>query len=256
MNLLCRQFVPIALLCSCFCHPVARGADSESKQKWWDTKLAEKPQWEPWTAQVYQSNGRHLEKAAGKMSQYKLVSIIHDQKLSGRLSVAAFVTERGGIWFGPKQSAYFETNAGVIGMTVGGSGIRWLESFVSNRAKKMSFGEVLESGHKALMAKFAEPPNQNHDPTHITDTTVLDHVVFCPTAEDELFTYFSADPGLHAVKVTDIYLNGPELRLELREAKHPDPGIPLRKYAATVWIDINSKKILKAVENGKQTLPK
>jgi len=66
-----------------------------------------------------------------------------------------------------------------------------------------------------------------------------------------MFLHFGGSLGLHTAKVVDIHLNGRELRLELREAKHPDIGIP-GKYAATVWIDIHSKKILKAVENGKQ----
>jgi hypothetical protein len=181
MNHLCRSLVSLALLCSCSCQPIAQHSDSQPKQEW-DVKLSERPKWEHWTAEVHQGDGRGPEKVPGKISQYELESVLFGKKEHGGFTITAFVTERGGIWFGPKQNTYFETDSGVVGMTVGGSGIRWFESVVRNAPRKMSLDEVLERGEKAFMAKLAEPPLlEPSNWNKVTDTSVLDNVVFCPT---------------------------------------------------------------------------
>lgn len=167
--------------------------------------------------------------------------------------VTAFVTKKGNLWVGPEGAGinfYIETEKGVLrGFQQGLGEILWCESLVTMpRDPKISIDQ--------LIAQFERHPDGDaiHDAGIICrrETEKIRYTFFSEALDwDHRLRLPNQSAGLLlGAGIVGIQVIGNTLRLEL-ENKNPELN-----YAVSVWVDINSKKVLKAVEKGKQVYPK
>lgn len=164
--------------------------------------------------------------------------------------VTAFVTKKGNVWLGPEGpelNFYIETEKGVLrGCEQGLGEILWADSLITrSRDTKNSLDE--------LIAQFERKPDG--DALH-------DAGIICRRENDKIrYTHFRepldwshrlpiSSGRLTGASIAKIEVTGNTVRVEL---ENKDPEI---NYAVSVWINLKSKGIIKAVEKGKQVYPK
>lgn len=167
--------------------------------------------------------------------------------------VTAFVTKNGNAWIGPEGAGtnfYIETEKGVLRGYYDGSGrLLWCESLVTMPSDSgISIDKVI--------AQFERKPDGD---------ALFNAGILCRQETEKIrYTFFAEalDWG-HRLRIANqpaglvlgagivrAQVTGGMLRLELENKGH---GLD---YAASVWIDINSKKVVKAMEKGQQVYPK
>lgn len=224
-------------------------------------RFIEPPNWQEWSGEVLRRDGQPPEKVVGKKAECRLT---HPSFRPGEFTIVpitVFVTRNGDMWVGHEQSFYLETDSGVVGIRTRNRAVKWSVSLVAKQNDKPVLEEILRRLESTVTAqemasgvKAGTDRNKSHD--RFSGLDMLQHIYFCPNAVDDLHLAFSTITGLHAVNVEAIRVEGGELRMELRDGKYPGIKIPLGRYSATLWIDIKTRKVTKAIENGKQVFPK
>jgi len=277
MNLLCRPLVPLLLLCWFPCLPAARGGETnpatnficlpvselhrQTEKRREEFKFVEPPNWQEWSGKMLRRDGQPPVKVVGKKAQCKVTGQYFGPNEFAIAPFTVFVTDGGEVWAGPEQSYYLETASGVIGIRTRSRAIEWCESLVSKQKDKTALEEILRHVESTMTAQEIRSgvkagTDRNNSRDRFTGLDMLQSIYFCPNAVDNLHVAFSTITGLHTVNVAAIRVEGGELHMELRDGKYPGVNIPLGRYSATVWIDIKTRKVTKAIENGKQVFPK
>lgn len=154
--------------------------------------------------------------------------------------VTAFMTKRGEIWVGREMDFYIETDAGVVGGRRSSASIAWHGSWISKRQnEKVDLNSLMRRFEKEMTAdKWSEifgDPNLEKQPERLTK--------LWPMFQKLGTAWRESDQELRATDLT----NG-ILRLDWNSKDRHDSG--------SVWIEIKSRKLVKAVEDGKQVFPK
>jgi hypothetical protein len=153
------------------------------------------------------------------------------------LPVSVFVDNKTGrFWAGRRANLYVETDAGIFGMCLPLDGyLRFDASLIHQVAQ----GENLD----ALIDQFKK---------QITPSLVLKPAIHGIDLRSPLNPWFftavpyGSQPGCATIK--HIKLDGKKLQLDLVS--------PTGVYKASVWIDLKTWKLVKAVEDGKKVFPK
>lgn len=157
------------------------------------------------------------------------------------IPVTAFVTPSGKTWSGPEQDYYIETDSEIMGfrMLLGGK-LLWCSSLAKEPAS-----EVEKQSEKADPSSGFEESVSGSELSEAWLSTDRD-------ARRERSTYlrqgiswwfFTDRPGssqLGTPKIVMAEINNGQLKMDLIDQAE--------KYKSSVWIDIKSKKVVKATE--------
>lgn len=218
------------------------------------------PSWESKSQTLYRAGERAPEEVAAKQATYDFAPPRPD--LIDSRQVIAFVDPASGhVWIGPVHNfhpfnhLYIVTKDGIVGLRLTMDGvIVWRESLADVRSsEKLSLEEVIarfgpeidfarcESGYgspgeadKVAMREWSR--------RHGTD--LRDHV-FKPNF---FLKHRSGGQQLGDTKIVGVTIEGDEVRLDLKNEA--------AKCTGSVWIDISSRKVTKAVDGDVQTCPK
>jgi hypothetical protein len=174
------------------------------------------------------------------------------------MRVTVFVTPRGHVWAGPQQLFYIETQSGVIGGRFHLGNIFWCDSLLHKQpGEKLSLDSALKRLEREVDKSQLTKAYSKKTPERVTDTY-------------EIFVglLFSPEPDVGCEEVYGITLEGKVVRVDFRR---PDTGeaclgdaygqhtlrqVDLKSLppgpTGSAWIDIESKKLLRAAVNGKQ----
>lgn len=217
--------------------------------------------WEDVSIEVLSTRTNHLLQVRGKESRYSGLSVLRDSNgapklhtnMSVSITVTAFVTGSGKMWAGPKRDFYIETDSGIVGGSGWGACVYWCESMVGNRADEKldtdAVVRIFDSEARAIGLYDAMNPvggfmEKKYDPTGFQKLLKASKQVtnLWPFLE-EVF-----DSMLGGYKIRGRAITGNAVQLDFTNEN--------RQATAFVWIDIKSKEVVRAVENGKQVFPK
>jgi hypothetical protein len=224
---LCPLFIAITCLAqSC----------NQKRSKVMNKKL--KDSWSEAKSRVFQQNETSQTVIGSKRATFNVES---EKGVVTTIPVVAFATPSGKTWMGPAQDFYIETDSGIIGfqMRVGGE-LFWCSSLAKNPAPK------------------AKTPGATADPSSefeqdVSGSDLFDaHMGIDPDARLARITdlrqnvsswFFSDSPGSSQTglaKIVGVEISGGQLKLDLTDQAG--------KYSVTVWLDIKTKRGLKATE--------
>jgi hypothetical protein len=161
----------------------------------------------------------------------------------GDTQAAVFRTESGNIWAGPVMEFYIETATGILGGSVKETKVLLHESKYSRRDfEKQVLNEIARRFEKefCLIRWRKKPGRWAIEPKCFDDRPIDDENM----ASGPLAFCFDLSRERDAVQVI-----GDTLRLKLGSFGGTSTSL-------VVWIDVNSKKLLKAQEHGNQVFPK
>jgi hypothetical protein len=153
------------------------------------------------------------------------------------IPVEVFINENNyNVWAGKKSGLYVEEEAGITGIQMYGGFLRFEKSAITKAKSNENLNDIAnrydnQVDHSDLLIPQKE--------TFVDMRTVLDPWFFCSL------------PGgsqIGMAKLLKVHLRRGVLELTLKSASGPD--------MADIWIDLGSKKLLKAIENGHKTFPK
>jgi hypothetical protein len=207
------------------------GYEEEAKSSWIipPTFLTEKHVWTNTTIQLY--------------SVYKpgpaVVRAKRCERLRNNVRLTAFVSDNGHTWAGraadSQDTFYVETESGIFFVFVVDTEVLWEQSEIAwNPAGRNDVDSVIDRlVNKHISDRSTAPQRTEKGGT--TTLRCLDGPSRC--ALDEL-SLARIDQAVQVI--------GNAMRLELRS----------ERAKVSVWIDLNSKGLLRVVENGKQVFPK
>jgi len=158
-------------------------------------------------------------------------------------SVTVFVTLRGQVWVGPKQEFYIETKSGVVGGKLEMGNIFWCHSLINKRAgEEMSLETALERLRQEVsLSNLEEAYQYSRDPELLRKRVTEIHDLFCDAG---VFAHSAILEEIGGVAV-EMYT----VRVDLKWQS-------TSRIIASAWIDIESRKLLKATAEGKRVYPK
>lgn len=195
-------------------------------------------EWKDVTVQLHLTgvttlSGGRSEQVRAKKANY---SVLWPGDLYERVfvPVTVFVTSRGEIWAGLEENVYIETELGVIGASLDLNDISWSESAIRKRTDgRCDIAEALDR----FMQEVSESDLQairKRSPSRTTDLTPLT-------------VSFGAMANNGCEKISSASVTNGILRADFKSVWRDE---------ASAWIDIKTKKVVKAVFNGKQVFPK
>lgn len=201
-----------------------------------DVPLARPPSF---FGRFFASGPQKSARVAAKKSSY----LVPYHVTVAEIAVCVFVTDQGAIWLGPTQDFYIETGIGVVGGRKLGHGMLWTESMVNKRAnEKSDVHSVItrfekEVAGNSLVVAYNGGPGAPSEVLlkRLTNLAGVFRDIYAPSTDE------GAD-------IASVQAEGNTARLDLKGYSGESSG--------TVWIDIKSKRLLKAEENGKQVFPK
>lgn len=196
--------------------------------------------WKNMTVEVHSTCAAGTTRAHGKRGEYN--SRIGSDAVAV-FPVTAFVANGGQIWVGPEQGFYIETPSGVVGGKMFCGSILWCESLFPKRPnEKTDVDSIIarfeREVHGSTLQRAANAADEDLKVCLKRYTRLL---LVLPELFDPHFN--NQEKTIQAVRVT-----GKTLQFDLKSHNG--------RCTATVWIDIESKKLLKAFEDGKQVFPK
>jgi hypothetical protein len=196
-------------------------------------KKSFRKQWEATTNSLHAANGV-IRRNAAKEALYEIKSIATD-RVFGEIELTAFIDSQSGkTYVGPKADFYFEWKSGIVGgQILDGGAIRWWDSLV-----KASNYNDLNEAISAFDSQVTGEKLVSHEPA-----TLFHNVLKLWFVSRTPFNSFSAPTPLLGVE-----LKGDLLKLDLKSADG--------KSQASIWIEPNTRKIVKAVQDNEQTFPK
>jgi len=211
-------------------------------------KKRKQPQWESKSQAVHRVGNRSPADVVSKEAIYEFEW--GDPVHRASFAVSAFAASAGGqVWVGPKQDFYIETDSCVVGGKLGRTGFfRWCESMVETKRGERQIGlkEAISRFDREVNLKAFFIFNERFDDSkwlelHLTDSrnVLKDRFFFA----DRLRGQQEAE-----VKIVAVEISGGEVRLDLQNVT--------AKRTGSVWIDIKSRKVTKAVEDNEVTFSK
>ncbi|MFA5192393.1 MAG: hypothetical protein WC740_16935 [Verrucomicrobiia bacterium] len=185
--------------------------------------LTKKLEWKDETFRVYSVTKQSLNNVRGKKSGLATV----------------FVTESGHVWAGPEPEFYIETKSEVLGGEVWGRDVIWIPSEIHrDRSGLADVEAVLKrfEKEKNIGIGLRLLPLRTRWGIRTIGRGLAVQDGLSETAEFHYHYRLAREPDA-------VLLSGDTVRLKLCEGNNP-PN-------ATLWIDVNSKKLLKAVEGDK-----
>jgi hypothetical protein len=169
---------------------------------------------------------------SGLFARYDGDKPILDLVMPMKIYVTAFVSDSGKTWAGPEMDFYIETDRGIIGGGIlDGRIITWCHSLVTNRpSEKLDLARVIRRFDQEAHEISLQDARQSHKSELWTDLWSYFNNIF----RDHTFGGFD----FRATEVT-----GNVVRLDFKNEKKQSTG--------TAWIDINTKRIVKAIEDVK-----
>jgi len=210
------------------------------------TQKKQKSPWEPLTVDLYSTSGQKPVRIHAQESCYLTVAF---RFRPGDCPVTAFVSPTGNVWVGPPQDFYIETERGIIGgKEQHSSEILWCKSMIQKHTKEKSnldsvirrFENEVDGRSLGIASGFYEDPHTGKDLPGTPEARSKRETDLLDVLGD-----FYGARGNRGGRIAGIEVKDDTVRLDLKGAG-----------SATVWIDINSKKLLKAIKNGKQVWPK
>ncbi len=155
------------------------------------------------------------------------------------ISVLVFVNPAtGNVWAGRDVDFYVETDSGIIGGWLPDCILQWRKSFIG----KINPGERLDD----IAKRFA------------TDKTYRAELI----TDDDLKPIADlrnvVEPWFFAVQEggSEPPTSARSKKFQIKDGLLQMDLVGLSAAKATVWVDLDTRKVVKAVENGKQTFPK
>jgi hypothetical protein len=186
-----------------------------------------------------QQVGHFITKKASYRTQ---VNLLKDWCIN--VSVTAFVSDQGGIWAGPEQEFYVETQSGIVGGTLRHGILLWCESLVSKRAnERCDINSVVARFEKEVDGPSLATAYNGGE--NRTAETLLKRL----TDLREFLTYKFFRDAVNAGGVFQSSLiTGDDLQLNLKS----NDGLS----TASLWLNLKTRKVVKSVVDGKQVFPK
>lgn len=220
-------------------------------------KITGHSEWKPMTIDLHSTSQAGLIQIGGRKAVFEGVTagmMATVTVFSLKIPMTAFVSPRGHVWVGPEKHFYVETAKGVIGGVYRDGRVFWYDSLVARKKDlKISIEKCIElfereiDGNTLIIFNGACPLNAEGHPTECAGIRGID---LSPPLDFDIVREVPPGP---APKPSDIRLVGVQVtenivRMGLKAMRG--------QYTAAVWIDIASKKVLKAEENGRQVYPK
>lgn len=221
------------------------------------------PEWQEVSCLVSSREG--AKQVCGKKSHRDVFLVRYrglenlDAKTPFAVPVTAFVTATEQPWVGPEQDFYIETESGILGGTKwNGSSILWCESLVAKRKhQRNDLAAVLRRFRwevsASRLADACDPEGDQRYPTFGETRPPLmpqyrvklleRRFTILSSLSKNFFGYLMGGYDLQVSKMT-----GATITLDLRDKSG--------HVSATIWIDIKSREVVTAEENGKQVFPK
>ena len=139
------------------------------------------------------------------------------------------------VWAGRKAEYYIETDSGIVGIRLDGGVLQWDSGLIT----KLKPGETLEDVIHRFETEVDHLQLGNPPTQWIEIKRVINPLFFTDPPG-------SSRPGDATIK--KFAINKGELQLDLES--------PTGIYKASIWIDIKTRNIVKAIENGQQVFPK
>ena len=158
-------------------------------------------------------------------------------------TIAFSDVKNGSVYVGNEADFYIETDSSIIGGTLElGGAIRWSESLILGIKKGWKVDNVIDAFEKQVDGKkwvktWRSSPVEPFQKIYLAPILGSDFVAASPTVSQ------IGQPILDKVSVNDGILN-----LDLENQT--------KTIKASIWIDIKSFKIKKAIRNGEQVFPK
>ncbi|MBI5395807.1 MAG: hypothetical protein HZA91_10960 [Verrucomicrobia bacterium] len=223
----------------------AQGREEHSKNS---GKIERLGSWEEVTLEVHSMTNRPVERVRARASRHIARFTFRGETKPADVTVTVFATKSGRVWVGPEQLFYIETESGIVGGKMWGeSKILWCESLINKAENQRS---DLDSAVGRFEKEVSGPRlfdayngyALRSDEEQIKLITPFNRVLI------NFLGSTSGNPECeYKVRVVDVI--GNTLCLDMKGPRKRCP-------AATLWIDIKSRKVVKAVENGKQVFPK
>lgn len=238
-------------------------------------------EWKPVTIDLLSTMQAGSVRVEGKKSFWDLkISLpAGSEKLfpsdSYKMPVVGFIAPSGGIWVGPEKKFYIESLASVVGAEHHEFGIAWFESLVVGKGHaKTTLDDCLKLFEREIDATALDLCSGGIAVTaegspvtpagKLVKCARIHFTSWCPPLDRETL---GSCPGttLGDVELIGVQVTGNTLRLNLK-SKHPHflrvKSPPSKSgtesytwtkthYEASVWIDIPSKKLIKAEQNGR-----
>jgi hypothetical protein len=210
-------------------------------------KLVQAPKWESKSIKVYRDGNRDSVDAQAKEADYLLRTEPGSFRDSFHTLITAFVvSESRHVWIGPGREVYVDTSSGIIGLSNACGAIYWMESMIDpERDGKVTLDEAISEFHetvtmpKLFLAKGHGSSNE-WDRRHITHLEEAFNRGF-------FFLAVNQSQQITNVQITGVDVSGDTLRLDLDN--------PRVKRKGSVWLDLTTRKVTKAVDGSEQTFP-
>jgi hypothetical protein len=212
---------------------------STSDKAWVEAWLARttitKPQaWTPVAVTVQMPNGSYVE-IKGKKGTYVFQTAGSQEDPRGVIAFTNSTT--GHAWIGPEMDLYLETPSGILGLSQKlGADFEWYPSAIGNANPDGTADNLLNSYDQ--QKKYIELI----DPRAVGFTDLRDILNI---------RFFNRFPGAMVdarAKINDCRMVDGTLELNIES--------PTGAFHARIWIDIKTKQVVKAIEDGKRVYPK
>lgn len=242
-------------------------------------------EWKPVTIEIHSTLQAGPVRVEGKISSWTLkiswpAYLDHRGfKDTNTTAVLGFTAPRGDIWVGSEKEFYVESLAGVLGGEYRSGRLYWFESMVVRKGQdKTTLDDCLKLFEREIDGNTLElfnsdmgvAPDGELTPCRLSRVTELR-----PPLDPEILGNLALPPNTPTadIHVTGVQVTGNTLRLDLKSRRdvlfrlneavlNPSrlPSLPAKEwkgqYVASVWIDIPSKEVIKAEENGRYTWPR
>jgi len=216
--------------------------------------------WEPVTIELHSTSRGKPVRVAAKKSEYYAASSPSFALMPSLEHVTAFVTDRGNIWLGPALAFYIETEKGVVGaFRKRDDLIMWCESIFKRKPnEKPDLEAVIRRFENEVDGRTLRIAAGHYDMHPLTGLSPADQDASAKRVTDfiyglgEFFLSGNSMP-IATSSFPSVQVEGKTVRLGLKGRRRLGSG---GNGSATVWIDIESKKVLKTEWDGKQVWPK
>jgi hypothetical protein len=151
------------------------------------------------------------------------------------------MSESGAVWAGPEQDIYIEVGSNILGITENLGFLAWQESFLSKQKKQLALENLVSFFENNVTEREMAKAESKVPKAGTSLRKALKPEFFYEEPNTPALTY--AKLGIVTIRP-----HGNELFLELKS-----PG---GHFTASVCIDVVTKNVLKAVQDGKQVYPK
>jgi hypothetical protein len=212
----------------------------EEKNRILQTKMRDLPhsKWEPVQVAVYDSVSGVQREFSGKKATYTYEDVISRSKVTA--TVTCFISKSNHVWIGPEQPFYFETPAGIVGVTHFESSVFWAEPLtpIAQRSGKSTIDEVIAQFENGVTVGQLSSGLYENMSTHF-------HGFFQNPWAWVACKFCSGGGG--TVRRAGFNVADGKLYLKVEN--------PPTEFVGEVWIDIQTHLVTKATESGKQIFP-